>query len=113
MIKGFLRWTIIGIGVLFLAIQAWPYGRNHTNPPVRGEPPWKSPETRELVVRACFDCHSNETAWPWYSNIAPFSWLVEGDVDEGRKKVNYSEWDRPQKEARESPESVLVGEMPP
>ena len=60
---------------LFLAIQFVPYGRDHSNPPVIGEPTWNSPETRALAVRACFDCHSNETVWPWYSNIAPVSWL--------------------------------------
>lgn len=108
-----MRWALIGAAVIFAAVQAWPYGRNHTNPPVRKEPAWDSQQTRQLAVRACFDCHSNETAWPWYSNIAPFSWLIQRDVDEGRQKVNYSEWDRPQKEARESAESVQKREMPP
>lgn len=108
-----MRWVLIAAAVTFVAIQAWPYGRNHTNPPVRKEPAWNSQQTRQLAVRACFDCHSNETAWPWYSNIAPFSWLVQSDGDGGRKKVNYSDWNRPQKEARESAESVREGEMPP
>ncbi len=108
-----LRRALIGVFVLLLAIQLVPYGRSHTNPPVRMEPPWDSPETRELTVRACYDCHSNETVWPWYSHIAPVSWLVQRDVDEGRAAVNYSEWDRPQREAAESAESVQEGEMPP
>ena len=60
----------------FLLIQLVPFGRDHTNPPVVQEPNWDSPATRELAQRACFDCHSNETVWPWYSNIAPVSWLV-------------------------------------
>ena len=111
--KPSVRQMGIAVVVALVALQAWPYGRNHTNPPVRTEPAWDSTETRELAVRACFDCHSNQTAWPWYSNIAPFSWLIQSDVDEGRNTVNYSEWDRPQKEARESPESVREGEMPP
>ena len=80
---------LIGI---FLLLQLVPYGRNHTNPTVVAEPTWDSPETRVLAVRACFDCHSNETVWPWYSNIAPVSWLVQRDVDEGREKLNFSEW---------------------
>jgi hypothetical protein len=83
---------LIGVGILLMGIQVVPYGRNHTNPPMTVEPVWDSPETRELVVRACFDCHSNQTVWPWYSHIAPISWLVQQDVDEGRNKLNYSEW---------------------
>ena len=58
---------------LLLLIQLVPYGRNHANPPVRQEPAWDSPQTRELAVRACYDCHSNQTAWPWYTNVAPIS----------------------------------------
>lgn len=77
------------------------------------EPSWDSPETRELVVRACYDCHSNETVWPWYSNVAPLSWLIQRDVEKGRKEVNYSEWDRPQEEVQDSGETVREGTMPP
>jgi hypothetical protein len=99
--------------ILGVAIQAIPYGRRHTNPPVLAEPRWDSPQTRTLAARACFDCHSNETVWPWYSNLAPMSWLVQDDVDDGRKAVNLSEWSRPQKEAHELPKIVKKGEMPP
>jgi Haem-binding domain len=74
---------------------------------------WDAPETRELAVRACFDCHSNETVWPWYSHVAPISWLVWSDVVRGRKELNFSEWDRPQLEARESGSTVRKGLMPP
>ena len=96
-----------------IVIQVVPYGRHHTNPPVLAEPSWDSPQTRALAARACFDCHSNETVWPWYSHVAPISWLVQRDVDEGRRAVNFSEWNRPQKEARESASTVREGEMPP
>jgi mono/diheme cytochrome c family protein len=99
--------------MLAVAIQAVPYGRHHTNPPVLAEPKWDSPQTRALAVRACFDCHSNETVWPWYSNVAPISWLVQDDVDDGRKAVNFSEWNRPQKEAHDLPKIVKKGKMPP
>ena len=98
--------------LLGLAIQAVPH-RSHANPPVLAEPRWNAPETRTLAVRACFDCHSNETVWPWYSNVAPISWLVEHDVSEGREALNFSEWTRPQKEAREAARTVSKGEMPP
>jgi heme-binding protein len=107
-------WRLAGGGFLaLLAMQLVPYGRSHVNPPITGEPAWDSPETRTLAKRACFDCHSNETEWPAYSHVAPVSWLVQHDVDEGREVLNFSEWQRPQKEASESAEEVTEGEMPP
>lgn len=113
MVGRLVRMLVLGIIVLLVVIQLVPYGRQHTNPPVRAEPAWDSPRTRELAVRACFDCHSNETVWPWYSNVAPVSWLVQYDVDKGRRELNYSEWDRRQEEAGESAETVQKGSMPP
>lgn len=94
-------------------VQLVPYGRAHTNPPVIREPKWDSPRTRELAVRACFDCHSNETRWPWYSHVAPVSWLVQRDVDEGREALNFSRFDQPQEEAGEAAEETAEGSMPP
>lgn len=108
-----VRNVLIGVLVVAFAIQLVPYGRSHANPPVQAEPTWDSARTRELAVRACFDCHSNETVWPWYSNVAPVSWLVQRDVDEGRAKLNFSEWTTPADEADESAETVREGEMPP
>ena len=110
--KRVLVGVVIAIGVLVLA-QFVPYGRGHTNPPVQQEPAWNVSETRALAKRACFDCHSNETIWPWYSNVAPVSWLVQRDVDEGRRALNLSEWNRPQKEANDAAKTVEKGEMPP
>ncbi len=108
--------TILGIVVagvvLFVLIQLIPYGHDHTNPPVTQEVQWDSPETRDLAVRACYDCHSNETVWPWYSNVAPFSWLIQHDVDEGRQRLNFSEWNRPQRDARSAAREVEDGTMP-
>ena len=106
-------WFAIGLGVLVIAVQLVPYGGDHVNPPITREPPWDRPETRALAARACFDCHSNETAWPWYSHVAPLSWLIQRDVREGRRALNYSEWDRTQDEAHESAKSVAKGAMPP
>lgn len=108
-----VRNVLIGVVIAAFAIQLVPYGRSHSNPPVVAEPTWDSARTRELAVRACFDCHSNETVWPWYSNVAPVSWLVQRDVDEGREKLNFSEWTTPAEEAGESAETVREGEMPP
>jgi hypothetical protein len=96
-----------------VAAQLVPYGREHTNPPVIREPPWDSPATRELAKQACFDCHSNETEWPAYSHVAPLSWLVQRDVIEGRAVLNFSEWQRAQKEAKDAPQEVLQRDMPP
>jgi hypothetical protein len=105
---------VLAVGVaLMLAIQLVPYGRQHTNPPVTGEPAWPDPAVRDLAVRACFDCHSNQVVWPWYSNIAPVSWLVQSDVDRARTILNFSTWDVVQLGAREAAEIVLEGEMPP
>jgi len=104
-------WSIAAVVVLFLLIQLIPYGRQHTNPPVVQEPQWGSPESRQIAKAACFDCHSNETVWPWYSNIAPVSWLVQHDVEEGRSRLNFSEWGRG--ETDEINKVVTSGEMPP
>jgi hypothetical protein len=109
--KRLLRWGLSATVGLFVLLQFVPYGRAHTNPPVTGEPAWASPQTRELTVRACYDCHSNETKWPWYSHVAPASWLVQKHVDDGRAKVNFSQWNRSQ-EGAESSEAVQEGEMP-
>jgi mono/diheme cytochrome c family protein len=99
--------------VLGLLIQLVPYGHNHNNPPVVAEPQWDSARTRELFMQACGDCHSNETIWPWYSNVAPVSWLVQHDVDEGRQKLNISEWGTRRFEAHEAAELIQQNQMPP
>lgn len=101
---------IVGI---FLAMQVIPYGRTHKNPRVIKEPTWDTPRTRELAKRACFDCHSNETRWPWYANVAPMSWVVERDVESAREVVNFSAWNVQQPLAPTSVSSVLTGNMPP
>jgi mono/diheme cytochrome c family protein len=110
--KRFLTWLLTGLLFFFVVAQLVPYGRDHDNPPVAAEPAWDTPATRELARRACFDCHSNETHWPWYSNVAPLSWLIQRDVDEGRDELNWSEWG-PDEEGDESAETVIEGSMPP
>lgn len=112
MIRKVLVWGGGGLIVALLLIQFVPYGRDHDNPAVLAEPAWDSPATRAFAVTACFDCHSNETAWPWYTNIAPMSWLVQRDVDEGRESLNFSEWGR-SGEAEDAAETVSEGRMPP
>jgi hypothetical protein len=104
---------VIALIILFAVIQLVPYGRNHVNPVGNTEPQWNSPETRALAQRACFNCHSNQTEWPWYSHVAPVSWLVQRDVNEGREHLNFSEWQRQQRHAGKSAEEVKEGGMPP
>jgi mono/diheme cytochrome c family protein len=103
-------WAMLIGGVV---IQLVPYGHTHRNPPVVAEPQWDNPQTRTVFMRACGDCHSNETKWPWYSNIAPVSWLVARDVYEGREILNVSEWGQSKEEASESAETIQEGSMPP
>jgi hypothetical protein len=112
---GRVGFAAIGLaGVLtFALIQLVPYGRDHSNPPGTGEPAWATPETRELMVNACFSCHSNEVEYPPYASIAPVSWMVQRHVDEGREAVNYSDFATDRGEAEESIEVIEEGEMPP
>jgi hypothetical protein len=106
--------AVAGLAVVCsLAIQLIPFGRTHTNPPVVAEPNWPDPAVRALAVRACFDCHSNETRWPWYADVAPMSWVLELDVLRGRREMNFSEWGGRERGARELARIVAEGEMPP
>lgn len=108
-------WVVLVLAVGFGAVQLVPYGRDHTNPPVTGEPRWDSPRTEALAAGACFDCHSNETVWPWYATIAPASWLVYRDVAEGRDHLNFSEWPPAGGGGlmAQAAQIVSEGEMPP
>ena len=95
------------------AAQLLPVGRTHSNPPVTREPQWANPQTRALMVRACYGCHSNEVDWPWYANVAPVSWAIADHVDAGRRALNFSEFDRRQRGAHDTLEVVREGSMPP
>ena len=103
--------VVVGV-VIFAGIQLIrPSVTNH-NPPVVQEPAWPSPTARELAQRACFDCHSNETVWPWYSQIAPVSWLVANDVVGGRDAFNFSDWGAGHPGADQFAEEITEGGMP-
>lgn len=101
-------------GLIAVAIQFIPVDRS--NPPV--EQDVAAPAAVKPVLReSCYDCHSNETTWPWYSYVAPASWLVAGDVHEAREHLNFSTWNRlsPNERAdviREVWKEVRAGEMP-
>ena len=114
-IKVGIKYGLLAGVILFGLIQLVPYGRQHTNPPVVQEPNWDDVQTRQLAVEACYDCHSNEVNWPWYSNVAPVSWLVQRHVNKGRRELNFSEWeekDNRPKMARELSKEIRKGKMP-
>jgi hypothetical protein len=109
-----LRIAALGALAVGVAIQLVPIDRSL--PPVESEIP-APPEVRAILERSCYDCHSYETAWPWYGYVAPVSWLLAYDVREGRKHLNFSAWGRytPKKQAKrreEIPEEVDEGNMP-
>ena len=103
--------AVIGLG-LFLGLQVLPVGPDPGNPPVTARPPWSS-EAEAVFERSCAACHSNETRWPWYSHVAPASWLVRRDVAEGRHELNVSRWERDDGEADDAVEAIVDGTMPP
>ena len=113
LIKKYFWILVAGAIGLFLLIQLIPFGHNRTNPPVVSEPNWSSPAARALVKEHCFQCHSNETNWTWYANIAPGSWLIAYDVIEGRDQFNFSDWNNNPGELDEIIEVIQEGEMPP
>ena len=86
------------------------FSGSRTNPEVVRQVQWDSPKTRALFYRACADCHSHETKWPWYTYFAPVSWWVIEHVDEGREAFNISAKDLG--EAEEAASVVEEGEMP-
>jgi hypothetical protein len=90
---------------------------DRTNPPVTLDMPAPA-DVKAILKASCYDCHSNETVWPWYSRIAPISWLVASDTSKGREYLNFSTWDQYSPEQqRESVTQFLKmvqkGEMPP
>jgi len=109
-----IRIILIVIIVILIGIQFVPVSK--INPPVTGE--IKAPEiVMQVLKNSCYDCHSNEVRWPWYSNIAPASWLVVHDVNEAREHMNFSEWQSYSAEDKEDNiediwEEIDDGEMP-
>lgn len=91
-----MRFLKLGVVLaLLLAAAAQLVRPERTNPPsdpaLRFQP---AAELEKVLRRACYDCHSNETQWPWYSNLAPMSWLMADHVRHGRQRLNFSEWGR-------------------
>lgn len=106
-----LRRTALLLIAILIAIQFIPVSK--TNPPVTREVRWDSPSTRALAQRSCFDCHSNETRWPWWAHVAPGSFLMANHVSDGRRDLNFSTWDMPQRGLMDDVErEVSSGDMP-
>jgi len=110
-----LRLALVVLVAGFALAQAVPVER--TNPPVESEVQ-APPAAMAALRKACWDCHSNETVWPWYASVAPMSWVVARDVNGGRGALNFSRWNaidakRLEKLAREIAEEVQDGDMPP
>ena len=102
------------VAIVLVAIQLVPYGRDHTNPKTVQEIKWNAPATRVLAQNACFACHSNLTEWPWYTSVAPVSWLTQKDVEDGRSSLNFSQWQRPQDaDLQEAIDAIRDKGMPP
>ena len=96
---------LIVIGVILIGIQFIPVDRS--NPPVTQE--IDAPiNVLSILKTSCYDCHSNETNWPWYSYVAPVSFLVSGDVEKGRKRINFSEWDKYDEKKKEKKMGVMI-----
>ena len=112
--KKILRLGATVLVVLFVAIQFMPVDR--TNPPVESEL-FAPDEVKQVLRKACFDCHSHETEWPWYSRVAPVSWWVADHVKQGRGDLNFSRWPLFDLEAQkhllgEIEEEISQDEMP-
>ena len=112
-----ISWRAVAVGAVVLLVAAQFVPVSRTNPPVetRVSAP---PAVQEVLVAACFDCHSNETRWPWYAHVAPASWLLADHVAEGRRNLNFSRWpafdfDAQDLLLRDIAKEVAEGEMPP
>ncbi len=109
-----MKRILIGLAIVLVLIQFIPV--NRSNPPVTGEID-APPDVMAFLRTSCYDCHSHETVWPWYSKVAPVSWLVAYDVNHGREYVNFSTWqDLPSGKQNHAMEEILEeieeGKMP-
>ena len=115
-----LKWSAVVAALLFVGAQG--FRPDRTNPPVDERRTLRAntrmtPEVEAILRRSCNDCHSSETVWPWYSNVAPASWFLKKHVDEGRSELSFSEWATYPKRKRERKlhemcEQVESGRMP-
>ena len=108
-----LKRIVLALVVIWAVLQVYSLvGISRTNPAVVQEVKWDAPATKALAKRACFDCHSNETVWPLYSYVAPVSLQVVNHVDEGRGRLNFSDWTQGNADFAEIQKVIEQGEMP-
>ena len=112
-IRSYLPRILLGGVALFALVQLVPYGRAHANPKPTKSAMLAGPKAQQIFTDACADCHSYKTKWPWYTNVAPVSWLVTHDVDGGRNALNLSAWDKAQVSVDDVAEKIKSGSMPP
>ncbi len=108
---------VVALIALVVLVELIPWGNfipafAETNPPVQTSIQWDSPTTEQLVRTACYDCHSNETVWPWYAHLTPISWLLAHDVNEGRQNLNFSTRSADQIDPNQLIEQIRRGSMP-
>lgn len=114
-----LKWIFPALVAAFVIAQF--FNPPRTNPPVVNDLMAQDPPPPEIAARlhaACYDCHSYETKWPWYSHIAPVSWLIASDVNGGRRNMDFSNWPtndpvRVAKRLEDMSEEIGYDEMPP
>jgi len=109
-----IKWIFIGAVAVFLSIQLVQPDR--TNPAIDESMTIEAslsvpPEVKSVLDRACFDCHSNRTRWPWYSYVAPVSWLTASDVKEGRASLNFSMWGEYKKRRQQNKLDQIAQEL--
>lgn len=107
--------AVLIAGQLFPPLRSNPVSESSASFDAVAQPP---AEVSAILERTCRDCHSNNTVWPWYSSVAPVSWLIAQDVQEGRSRLNFSEWGRLRPESaqsnlREVCQEVRNQKMPP
>lgn len=115
-----MKKILIVLLVAFIMIQFFPIDKN--NPPASPQMDFlkikQTPESTATLIRnGCYNCHSNESTYPWYSNVQPIGWFLKNHIDEGRKHLNFSTFAtyEPKKQAHkleEAAEMVEKGEMP-
>jgi Haem-binding domain len=111
------RWSLVVVA-LALGAQLVPVARDNPPAPAPALAYASAPVTvRKVFDDSCKNCHSDQTAWPWYSYVAPFSWIVAHDVHRGRRQLNFSQWSSYSPTKREEKleaicEQLVNGDMP-
>lgn len=117
-----LRKIVLGIAAIIILVfiglqlippeKVFPDYKYTGNPPVDAHFQWNSPQSEQLARAACYDCHSNETRYPWYSHFAPISWLVNRDVNVARDNMNFSTWSKQDFDVNDMIDQIQEDAMP-